>query len=113
MMLLSLGANLSKGPGGGVPIPEMISTIIMKLILMPIFGIISVSLADYWGLVSNDVMYLVLLIMTATPSAVTLVLLTSILNRGEKQMSAILFYQYLFSIITLTGSLITFFYIIN
>lgn len=53
-------------------------------------------------------MYLVLLIMTATPTAITLIVIASILNQGEEQMSAILFYQYIISIPTLTFFLIIF-----
>ena len=113
MMLVILGVNLSKGPGGGVDISEIVMTAIMKLIVSPIVGIISVGILNYYGLLANDVMYLVLLIMTATPSAITLVLLTSILGKGETEMSAVLFYQYIFSMITLTIALMTFFVIID
>ena len=86
---------------------------INRLVISPIFGIISTYIGYSYGLISNDVMWLVLLLETATPPAQSLIVLFGRVGNGEKQLSTILFYTYLISIIFMTVFLCIFFLMID
>lgn len=58
-------------------------------------------------------MWLVLLLETATPPAQSLIVLFGKVGQGEKQLSTILFYTYLLSVIFMTVFLCIFYIMID
>lgn len=104
--MLIIGANLSRiqiRDTAVVP-PRVIAAVsAVRLLIMPLVGIgVTLTLAAC-SLIPDDPLFrLVLMLEAATPSAANLVVMCQLHQRGEKVMATLIFWEYLFSILTLT-----------
>jgi predicted permease len=109
--LLVLGANIgdrSVGPKG-LPLPTVAIVLCGRLLLMPMIGLATVAILRHFALIPTDPMFaMVLLVEASVPSATALILMCQLEHRGEKAMTALLFWGYLVSVPILT-LLISFF----
>lgn len=112
--MLVLGANLARGPGrGGVGAPVVAAVSLVRLVVMPGVGVGLVLLLKWAGLLPRDPVFrLVLLLEAATPSAMNLVIMCQLHGRGEQAMAATLFWEYVFSILSLTVWVSIFLYLV-
>ncbi|KAF6259145.1 auxin efflux carrier [Scenedesmus sp. NREL 46B-D3] len=104
-LFLVLGANLAEGPGAAqVPPKFLLSMIAGKLLLHPLAGMVLVLGALQLHLLPQGLDPLAPLVMMtawATPTAVLVHSLATMLQNGEDQVSCYLFWQYLASLVTL------------
>lgn len=101
-----LGAVLYRGPGRS-KLPRKVTTgvVLTRLVLQPalLTGLVVVAL-HFKLFTSPDPMFLLsLLLANATPTAINMQTLTVLYNFGAEEMSQMLFFQYLFALITLPG----------
>lgn len=104
-VMLVLGGMLSEGPNESrLGIPTMSGVVVARLLVLPLVGIGVVSVADRLGiLVAGDEMYkLVLLLQYTTPSAILLGAVGSLRGYGAKEAAALLFWQHIFAVFSLT-----------
>ena len=103
-LLLVLGANLSRGPGiVSIPWSTLASIATIRLILLPLAGMSLVIASCRLGLLktSDPNLLIVLMMMNAMPSALLVHNIATLnLNRAD-EVAVMLFWQYLFCIITL------------
>lgn len=78
----------------------------------PFCGLIITEIARNLGIITDPVMHMVLLIETATPPAMSLVILAGIIGSGEAETSSVLFCVYLMSTVTFTGWLCIFTFVV-
>ncbi|WIA28085.1 hypothetical protein OEZ86_010668 [Tetradesmus obliquus] len=104
-LFLVLGANLAEGPGAAqVPPKFLLSMIAGKLLLHPLAGMALVLGALKLQLLPqglDPLVPLVMMMVWATPTAVLVHSLATMLRNGEDQVSCYLFWQYLASLATL------------
>uniref|UniRef100_A0A383V5U6 Auxin efflux carrier n=1 Tax=Tetradesmus obliquus TaxID=3088 RepID=A0A383V5U6_TETOB len=104
-LFLVLGANLAEGPGAAqVPPKFLLSMIAGKLLLHPLAGMALVLGALKLQLLPqglDPLVPLVMMMVWATPTAVLVHSLATMLRNGEDQVSCFLFWQYLASLATL------------
>lgn len=101
--LLVVGANLANRPADPQRLPHraIAAATAAKLLILPAIGIVTVrALAPI--LPDDPVFHLVLLIEAATPTAVNLVIMCQLHEHGEGDMAAVLLWQYLAAIPSLT-----------
>ncbi|KAL7612065.1 hypothetical protein Lser_V15G07063 [Lactuca serriola] len=104
-MTLILGANLLKGLKGSsrVSLPIVLGIVAVRLVLLPLFGILIVKGALYVGLVHADPLYLfVLLLQFALPPAMNIGTITQLFGVGESECSVIMLWAYGLASVTLT-----------
>lgn len=103
--MLLLGANLADAPRGkGSNVRIVGTTALARLIGIPIVGIVWVTLLGRWGLLTDDpVLQLVLLLESATPSAMNLIVMCQIHKRGEVEMSRLIAAMYVIGLFTMTA----------
>ncbi|CAI9272185.1 unnamed protein product [Lactuca saligna] len=104
-MTLILGANLLKGLKGSsrVSLPIVLGIVAVRLVLLPLFGILIVKGALYVGLVHTDPLYLfVLLLQFALPPAMNIGTITQLFGVGESECSVIMLWAYGLASVTLT-----------
>ncbi|KAK1410616.1 hypothetical protein QVD17_37153 [Tagetes erecta] len=101
---LVVGGNLVKGlKGSGISIPLVLGIAAVRYIFLPLFGILIVKGALYFGLVHADPLYLfVLLLQFAVPPAMNIGTITQLFGAGETDCSVIMLWTYGLASIALT-----------
>ena len=101
---LVVGGNLVKGlKGSGISTPLVLGIAAVRYIFLPLFGILIVKGALYYGLVHADPLYLfVLLLQFALPPAMNIGTITQIFGAGETDCSVIMLWTYGLASIALT-----------
>ncbi|KAM5574018.1 hypothetical protein ABKV19_013502 [Rosa sericea] len=104
LLTLIIGGNLVKGLRvGGIQKSILIGIIIVKYVAAPLTGILIVKGAVKFGFVSNDPLYLfVLLLQFAVPPAMNLGTITQLFGQGESECSVIMLWTYIFASLSLT-----------
>ena len=113
--MLVLGGMLAEGPNeSNLGIRTTIGIIVARLLILPLLGIVVVISADKFNfLVSGDQMYrFVLLLQYTTPSAILLGAIASLRGYAVNEASALLFWQHVFALISLTVYIIVYFNVI-
>ncbi|KAI7750228.1 hypothetical protein M8C21_027764 [Ambrosia artemisiifolia] len=95
-MTLIVGGNLLRGlKRSGVSSSLIIGIVVVRLILLPCFGILIVKGAVYSSLVHVDPLYLfVLLLQYALPPAMNIGTITQLFGAGETECSVIMLWAY-------------------
>ncbi|XP_062029184.1 protein PIN-LIKES 3-like isoform X1 [Rosa rugosa] len=104
LLTLIIGGNLVKGLRvGGIQKSILIGILIVKYVAAPLTGILIVKGAVKFGFVSNDPLYLfVLLLQFAVPPAMNLGTITQLFGQGESECSVIMLWTYIFASLSLT-----------
>ena len=102
--MIILGGNLSKGPDrGAMDVKTVAGVSLCRLLLMPLFGLVYVLTIMHLEIGSNDpIVLLVILIAPGAPPALNLIVMSQTIGRHEKSVASLLFWAYLFSLVTLT-----------
>ncbi|KAF6137406.1 hypothetical protein GIB67_036443 [Kingdonia uniflora] len=115
-VMLILGGMLAEGPSESkIGIKTTIGIIVARLLVLPVMGIGNVMLANKLGfLVHEDAMYrFVLLLQYTTPSAILLGAIASLRGYAVSEASAILFWQHIFAIFSLSVYLVIYFKLLS
>ncbi|KAI7741357.1 hypothetical protein M8C21_029262 [Ambrosia artemisiifolia] len=104
VVTLIVGGNLLRGlKGSGISIPLVLGITAVRYIFLPLFGILIVKGALYFGLVHADPLYLfVLLLQFALPPAMNIGTITQLFGAGENDCSVIMLWTYALASISLT-----------
>ncbi|KAI3798690.1 hypothetical protein L1987_33968 [Smallanthus sonchifolius] len=104
VMTLIVGGNLVKGlKGSAISIPLVLGIAAVRYIFLPLFGILVVKGALYFGLVTADPLYrFVLLLQFALPPAMSIGTITQLFGAGESDCSVIMLWTYGLASISLT-----------
>ncbi|KAJ4874807.1 Auxin efflux carrier family protein [Raphanus sativus] len=110
-VMLVLGGMLSEGPREStLGLRTTIGITVARLLVLPLVGIGIVMSADKLGLISQDPMFkFVLLLQYSTPSAILLGAIASLRGYAVREASALLFWQHVFALLSLTFYIIIFF----
>ncbi|KAJ7551042.1 hypothetical protein O6H91_07G131200 [Diphasiastrum complanatum] len=103
-IMLVLGGVLSGGPGRSeLGLRTTIGICVTRLLLLPLVGIGVVILADRLGFIPQDnkMFMFVLLLQYTMPSAILSGAMTSLRGFGEREASAVLFWQHIFAVISI------------
>eukprot|EP01018_Ginkgo_biloba_P027281 Gb_18659 [translate_table: standard] len=115
-VMLVLGGLLAEGPDKSeLGMRTTIGIIVTRLVLLPLVGIGVVLLAAKLDiLVSGDKMFaFVLLLQYTMPSAILLGAMTSLRGYGTKEASALLFWQHVFALASLSLYITVYFKLLN
>ncbi|KAH7533882.1 hypothetical protein FEM48_Zijuj04G0178800 [Ziziphus jujuba var. spinosa] len=110
--MVVLGGMLAEGPNeSNLGVRTTIGIIVARLLVLPLVGIGVVLLADRWNLlVPGDQLYkLVLLLQYTTPSAILLGAIASLRGYAVREASALLFWQHVFAVFSLSLYIILYF----
>ncbi|KAL8211223.1 hypothetical protein R6Q57_005660 [Mikania cordata] len=101
---LIVGGNLLRGlKGSGISMAIVLGIAAVRYIFLPLFGILIVKGALYFGLVHADPLYLfVLLLQFALPPAMNIGTITQLFGAGESDCSVIMLWTYGLASISLT-----------
>ncbi|KAL3825402.1 hypothetical protein ACJIZ3_021431 [Penstemon smallii] len=111
-VMLILGGMLAEGPSDSkLGIRTTIGVIVARLLVLPLFGIGIVALADKMHLlVYGDEMYkFVLLLQYTTPSAILLGAIASLRGYAVCESSALLFWQHLLALLSFSLYIVVYF----
>jgi predicted permease len=111
-----LGAVLYRGPGKSqLPARVTVGVVLVRLVVQPILLTSMVLLALHlrFFIPPDPIFLLTLLLSNATPTAINMQTLTVLYKFGAEEMSQMLFYQYICSLITLPGCVWLFLKIIH
>ncbi|XP_058009307.1 protein PIN-LIKES 2-like isoform X2 [Hevea brasiliensis] len=112
-VMLILGGMLAEGPNQSkIGIRTTIGIIVARLLVLPVIGIGVIYLADKWNILisKDDQMYrFVLLLQYTTPSAILLGAVASLRGYAVKEASALLFWQHVCAVVSLSLYMIVFF----
>lgn len=111
-VMLILGGMLAEGPKeSALGLRTTIGITVARLLVLPLLGIGVVALADKLHLlVQGDAMYrFVLLLQYTTPSAILLGAIASLRGYAVKEASALLFWQHVFALFSLSLYIIIYF----
>lgn len=111
-VMLILGGMLAEGPKDStLGLRTTIGITVARLLVLPLLGIGVVALADKLHLlVQGDAMYrFVLLLQYTTPSAILLGAIASLRGYAVKEASALLFWQHVFALFSLSFYIIIYF----
>ncbi|XP_054823149.1 LOW QUALITY PROTEIN: protein PIN-LIKES 2-like [Prosopis cineraria] len=114
-VMLVLGGMLAEGPNEStLGLRTTIGIIVARLLVLPIMGIGIVALSNKLNfLVANDAMFrFVLLLQYTTPSAILLGAIASLRGYAVSEASAILFWQHVFALFSLSLYIIIYFRIL-
>ncbi|KAK7269851.1 hypothetical protein RIF29_22620 [Crotalaria pallida] len=115
-VMLILGGMLAEGPNEStLGLRTTIGITVARLLVLPLLGIGVVALADKLNfLVENDGMFrFALLLQYTTPSAILLGAIASLRGYAVSEASAILFWQHVFALFSLSAYVIVYFRIID
>ncbi|CAL0314938.1 unnamed protein product [Lupinus luteus] len=115
-VMLILGGMFAEGPNESkLGLRTTIGITVARLLVLPLLGIGIVSLADKLHfLVLNDAMYrFVLLLQYTTPSAILLGAIASLRGYAVSEASALLFWQHIFALFSLSLYIVVYFRIIT
>eukprot|EP00850_Spirogloea_muscicola_P019059 SM000182S03949 [mRNA] locus=s182:162279:171682:- [translate_table: standard] len=107
-ILIVLGGNLAGGPGSSsVPAGRTFAIVFARLFVMPAIGLIVVLTADKLGWIppDNKLLRYILMLQHAMPSSIQI---GNLRNFGEMEVSAVLFYEHLTAIFSMTAWLLVF-----
>ncbi|VVA94886.1 unnamed protein product [Arabis nemorensis] len=111
-VMLVLGGMLSEGPKEStLGLRTTIGITVARLLVLPLVGIGIVMSADKLGLLSSadPMLKFVLLLQYSTPSAILLGAIASLRGYAVREASALLFWQHIFALLSLTFYIIIFF----
>ncbi|XP_050225707.1 protein PIN-LIKES 2 [Mercurialis annua] len=111
-VMLILGGMLAEGPKeSALGLRTTIGISVARLLVLPLLGIGVVAAADKLNfLVNGDAMYrFVLLLQYTTPSAILLGAIASLRGYAVKEASALLFWQHIFALFSLTLYIVIYF----
>ncbi|KAK5839031.1 protein PIN-LIKES 2-like [Gossypium arboreum] len=111
-VMLILGGMLAEGPNDSkLGLRTTIGIIVARLLVLPLLGIGIVTLASKLDLlVADDAMYrFVLLLQYTTPSAILLGAIASLRSYAVREASALLFWQHLFALFSLSLYVVVYF----
>ncbi|GLU01529.1 hypothetical protein SLE2022_188350 [Rubroshorea leprosula] len=111
-LMLVLGGMLTEGPNeSGLGILTTAGIIIARLLVLPFIGIGIIQLANKWNLLmsGNELYRFVLLLQYTTPSAILLGAVASLRGYALKEASALLFWQHVFALFSLSIYLVVYF----
>ncbi|XP_010243780.1 PREDICTED: protein PIN-LIKES 2 [Nelumbo nucifera] len=114
-IMLILGGMLAEGPNESkLGIRTTIGITVARLLVLPLLGIGVVGLADKLNLlIDGDKMYrFVLLLQYSTPSAILLGAIASLRGYAASEASALLFWQHVFAILSLSVYIFIYFKLI-
>lgn len=114
-VMLILGGMLAECPNTStLGRRTTVGIIVARLLVLPLLGIGMVLLADKLNfLVSGDPMYkFVLLLQYTTPSAILLGAIASLRGYGVREVSALLFWQHIFALFSLSVYVVVYFKIV-
>ncbi|GAB2247973.1 hypothetical protein Droror1_Dr00007855 [Drosera rotundifolia] len=114
-VMLILGGMLAEGPNDStLGLRTTIGIIGARLVVLPLLGIAIVALADKLNIVVDDPMYLfVLLLQYTTPSAILLGAIASLRGYAVSEASAILFWQHVLALISLSVYIVVYFKLLS
>lgn len=104
-VMLILGGMLAEGPNEStLGLRTTIGIVVARLLLLPLLGMMVVAFADKFKiLVPNDNMFrFVLLLQYTTPSAILLGAIASLRGYAVSEASALLFWQHVFALLSLS-----------
>jgi len=104
ILLLVLGANLSHGPGSAqLPLKSILGVVVCRLLLLPMLGCFLVQVAQESGVIQmqDPLALVVMMVVWSTPTAIMVHSLASVHENGEDEVSALLFWEYAVSVMTL------------
>nr|ACJ85428.1 unknown [Medicago truncatula]AFK36849.1 unknown [Medicago truncatula]AFK46985.1 unknown [Medicago truncatula] len=101
---LIMGANLLRGlKGASTPFWTIIGIIVVRYILLPIFGVLIIKGATHLGLVQIDPLYqFVLLLQYALPPAMNIGTIAQLFGAGESECSVMMLWTYALASIAVT-----------
>ncbi|CAO2817261.1 unnamed protein product [Amaranthus hypochondriacus] len=111
-VMLVLGGMLAEGPEESrLGLRTTVGIIVARLLLLPLFGIGVLVLADKWGLlIQDDLMYrFVIFLHYVTPSAILLGAIASLRGYAVQETSAILFWQHIAAVVSTSVYIYVFF----
>lgn len=111
-VMLVLGGMLAEGPNESrLGIRTTVGIIVARLFVLPLIGIGVVTLAEKWMfLIPGDAMFkFVLLLQYTTPSAILLGAVASLRGYAASEASALLFWQHVLAIFSLSMYIIIYF----
>ncbi|ONK73749.1 uncharacterized protein A4U43_C04F34860 [Asparagus officinalis] len=115
-VMLILGGILAEGPNdSSLGLRTTIGITVARLLVLPLIGIGVVALADKMNiLVQGDEMYqFVLLLQYTTPSAILLGAIASLRGYAVKEASALLFWQHVFAVASLSVYIVVYFRLLS
>ncbi|KAF2310845.1 hypothetical protein GH714_017596 [Hevea brasiliensis] len=115
-VMLILGGMLAEGPNEStLGLRTTIGMSVARLLVLPLLGIGVVALADKLNfLVQGDAMYrFVLLLQYTTPSAILLGAIASLRGYAVKEASALLFWQHVFALFSLSLYIVIYFKLLS
>lgn len=115
-VMLVLGGMLAEGPNDStLGCRTTIGIIVARLVVLPLIGIGIVALADKLHfLVEGDSMFtFVLLLQYSTPSAILLGAIASLRGYAVKEASALLFWQHIFALFSLSLYIVVYFKLLS
>ncbi|PIA26251.1 hypothetical protein AQUCO_09500016v1 [Aquilegia coerulea] len=112
---LIMGGNLTRGlKGSEVHIPVIIGILIVRNILLPLFGIFIVKGAIHFGMVSSDPLYnFVLLLQFTLPPAMSISTISQLFGAGQSECSVIMLWTYAFASVSLALWTILFMWLVS
>ncbi|KAM5558035.1 protein PIN-LIKES 2 [Rosa sericea] len=113
--MLVLGGSLAQGPNeSNLGVRTTVGIIIARLFILPLIGIGVIHLADKWNiLIAGDQMFrLVLLLQYTMPSAILLGAIASLRGYAVKEATALLFWQHVVAVLSISFYIIVYFYIL-
>ncbi|KAF9625595.1 hypothetical protein IFM89_024368 [Coptis chinensis] len=111
-VMLILGGMLAEGPNDSkLGIKTTIGISVARLLVLPLFGIGVVALASKFNILDRaDQMYkFVLLLQYTTPSAILLGAIASLRGYAVREASALLFWQHIFALLSVTMYIVIYF----
>ena len=115
-VMLVLGGTFSVGPGSSkLGLTTTIGISVTRLVILPPIGIGVVLLANKLGIIpQGDKMFMfVLLLQHTMPTAILSGALTSMRGYGEREASALLFWQHIFAVVTIAAYIVVYLKIIS
>ena len=110
-MMIAMGGTISRGPGGAaVPWRAVLALVVIRLVVLPAAGgwvVLAAQSRGVWA--DNGSMFtLVLLLQQAMPTTMHVYTVASVHGNNEQVVVALLFWQYIASIVTIPVSLLIF-----
>lgn len=115
-VMLILGGVLAEGPNdSALGFRTTVGITVARLLVLPLMGIGVVALADKMNLlVEGDQMYrFILLLQYTTPSAILLGAIASLRGYAVKEASALLFWQHICAVISLSVYIVIYFRLLS